>query len=178
MDNVDYIFSQRLREARERQGLTAAELSRQSDVAVQSLSCYESTSPKNRKEPKIGSAVKLAKALNVSLDWLCGMDLEQNGNQFTNFKDIVKCMLTLCECFYRAKIHIPKNKTYVEIAFFDGTLAHFFQEYDKMMSLLNEETITNEIFETWLSGRIELLSECEIPTNPLIDEDENNSADE
>ena len=178
MDNVDYTFSQRLREARERQGLTAAELSRRSDVAAQSLNSYESASSKNRKEPKIGSAIKLAKALNVSLDWLCNIDEELNSKQFTSYKDIVKCMLTLSECFYRTKIHAPKDKAYVEIAFFDGTLARFFQEYDKMMSLLNEETITNEIFETWLSGRLELLSECEIPTNPIIDEDENNSADE
>lgn len=178
MDNVDYTFSQRLREARERQGLTAAELSRQSDVAVQSLSCYESTSPKNHKQPKIESAVKLAKALGVSVDWLCGVDEELNSKQFTSYKDIVKCLLTLGECFYRARIYAPKDKAHVEIAFFDGTLARFFQEYNKMVSLLNDETITDEIFETWLNGRMELLSECEIPTNPLIDENENSSADE
>ena len=178
MDNVDYIFSQRLREARERQGLTAAELSRQSGVAAQSLNSYESVSSKNHKEPKIGSAVKLAKTLGVSLDWLCGIDEERTSNRFTNYKDIAKCMLSLGECFYRANIYAPKDKEYVEIAFGDGTLARFFQEYNKMVSLLNDETITDEIFEIWLNGRMELLSECEIPINPLIDEDEDTSADE
>lgn len=175
MDSVDYIFSQRLREVREKQGLTAAELSRRSDVAVQSLSCYESTSSKNHKEPKIGSAVKLAKALGVSLDWLCGIDEELNSKQFRNYQDVAKCMLSLGECFYHARIHAPKNKSHVEIAFWDDVLARFFQEYDQMTSLLNEDTITDEIFATWLNGRMELLSECEIPTNPLIDADENNT---
>lgn len=70
MDEIN-VFAQRIKEARMKAGLSQAELSRQTGVAPATLSSYEITN--STKRPTIEKVVLIAKALNVSVDWLCGL---------------------------------------------------------------------------------------------------------
>ena len=66
------IFSIRMKEARQKADLSQAELSRRTRIAPATLSSYESM--ENPKNPTIDKVILIAKALNVSIDWLCGLE--------------------------------------------------------------------------------------------------------
>lgn len=87
------IFSQRLKKARKDANLSKAELSRISGINVATISAYEYGRDKGR-SPTLNKAAKLAKALNVPLDWLCG-SLEDYSN--TQITDILKMFVKLSE---------------------------------------------------------------------------------
>ena len=73
--NTEYpssVFSERLKSARIKAELSQKALSEQSGVSPLSISGYESSV----KTPNLSSAYALASALNVSLDWLCGLNEE------------------------------------------------------------------------------------------------------
>lgn len=62
-------FSIRLGKTRVEKNLTQAELAERAETSSSMISNYE----KGEKQPKITSAAKLAAALDVSLDYLCGL---------------------------------------------------------------------------------------------------------
>ena len=64
-------FSERLIFSRQKAYISQAELSRRTGIAPATLSSYEST--ENPKNPTIDKVILIAKALNVSIDWLCGL---------------------------------------------------------------------------------------------------------
>lgn len=65
-------FSQNLKAARENAKLSQKELANTIGITSASISAYE----KRVKNPSLEVALGLAKALNVSLDSLCGIDLK------------------------------------------------------------------------------------------------------
>lgn len=89
MDNT--IFSQRLKEARISAKLTQTELAKISGVTAATISAYECSDGKKGKNPSLENALKLAQALNISLDWLCGSVVNKTKVQISDFlKTIVK----------------------------------------------------------------------------------------
>ena len=85
------IFAQRLKEARTAAKLTQSELCKISGVTAATISAYESAVGNKGKNPSLDNALKLAQALNVSLDWLCGSLVSSNKVQFSDFlKMLVK----------------------------------------------------------------------------------------
>ena len=52
--------------------MTQPQLAEKMGVSTQTISSYESV--ENGKKPELGNAIKLAEALNVSIDYLCGKD--------------------------------------------------------------------------------------------------------
>ncbi len=68
------IFSERLTETRQAAKLNYKELSEKSGVTSTAISYYE----KGTKAPTLESAAKIAVALGVSLDWLCGIEKKVN----------------------------------------------------------------------------------------------------
>lgn len=83
MDNT--IFAQRLKEARIASKLTQIELSKMSGVTPATISAYECADGSKGKNPSLDNALKLAQALNVSLDWLCGSIVSNPKIQITDF---------------------------------------------------------------------------------------------
>lgn len=65
------LFPLRLKEARKNEDMSQAELSRRTGIAPATLSSYESTD--NFKKPTIDKVFAIAKALQISMDWLCGL---------------------------------------------------------------------------------------------------------
>jgi transcriptional regulator with XRE-family HTH domain len=64
----DSIFAVRLREARERQGLNQAELAQRAEMQPSAIAHFEA----NRRKPSFENVRRLAKALDVSSDYLMG----------------------------------------------------------------------------------------------------------
>ena len=65
-------FADRLKLTRQKAKLNQKQLSELSGVTAAAISYYESES----RSPSIDKAIAIAKALNVSLDWLCGLSDE------------------------------------------------------------------------------------------------------
>lgn len=72
------LFKKRLKEAREKAGLRQNELADISGVTNVTVSAYESTDGKRGMNPSLSNVEALAKALHVSLDWLCGIKTNNN----------------------------------------------------------------------------------------------------
>lgn len=70
------VFAKRLVEARKEKDLTQQEFAKKITIAASTLSAYEMS----KKTPNIYTAYKMSEALNVSLDWLCGLSEYKNGN--------------------------------------------------------------------------------------------------
>lgn len=79
------IFARRLKEARTASKLTQTELSKLSGVTPATISAYECADGLKGKNPSLDNALKLAQALNVSLDWLCGSIVSSPKTQITDF---------------------------------------------------------------------------------------------
>ncbi len=69
------IFAERLHIARRRKRLKQRELAERIGLSYQSISAYENVDKcGNTKSPSLEHAVAIAKELEVSLDWLCGIE--------------------------------------------------------------------------------------------------------
>ena len=79
------VFAERLREARTAAKLTQADLSKKAGVTAATISAYESSDGNKGKNPSLDNALKLASALNVSLDWLCGFSVKTEKAPIVDF---------------------------------------------------------------------------------------------
>lgn len=89
------MFARRMRETRIKKGISQAELSRITGIAPATLSSYESED--KPKSPPIDKALTIANALNVSLDWLCGLNSDKcnNTSNEITFDNIMKAIMLL-----------------------------------------------------------------------------------
>ena len=76
MLNYQDIFGRRLQYAMKKRGVTVKELSQRSGVGLKSIYGYTN----GDKGPSLVKLVAIGKALHVSLDWLCGMRVKEDGN--------------------------------------------------------------------------------------------------
>lgn len=100
------IFAVRMKEARQKADISQAELSRRTGIAPATLSSYEST--ENPKNPTIDKVILIAKALNVSIDWLCGLESETNDNQEITFNDVMNAFM-LISSLNAVEMYLQKN---------------------------------------------------------------------
>lgn len=64
-------FPERLKFTRQKAKLTQKQLAELSNVTAATISSYEAEG--GTKVPSLDKVIALAKALNVSIDWLCGL---------------------------------------------------------------------------------------------------------
>lgn len=69
------VFSQRLREIREKHGLIQQELAKLCDLNILQIGRYE----RGEQEPSLSIAKKLAEVLGVSVDYLVGLSDDPHG---------------------------------------------------------------------------------------------------
>lgn len=72
------LFGVRLLEAMHKRDMTAAELSRKTNISESNISRYLAGTV----EPKLRALLILADALNVSSDWLSGIEEEDNRSPY------------------------------------------------------------------------------------------------
>lgn len=72
-EKTDNIFGERLLQAREARSLTQTELARLTSLQPSAIGHFE----KNRRKPSFANIRTLAKALNVSSDFLLGRTIDQ-----------------------------------------------------------------------------------------------------
>lgn len=82
------IFAKRLRTLREKHGYTQKEFAEKAGVSSSSYNAYE----QGTKAPPLTSAAKIAKALGVSLDWLCGMDSDYEVRTYAEVAKMLRAL--------------------------------------------------------------------------------------
>ena len=173
------IFARRLKESRERSGLKQKELAEQVEVTPQTISAYEKAEVDGKgKNPTLENAVEIAKVLNVSLDWLCGMDCNQSKSE--REMTLGDCAKMIEDMFFWCSVEFSSlsetktirhgssiddfefedvTETYPAIVFKYGDMRKFIEDFRKMRSLLNDKTIDLDLYDRWLQDRIASLDQ-------------------
>lgn len=143
LDNYRNSFANNLRNYRTKSGLTQEELAEKILSSTTSISAYETQS----KEPKLTSLIKLATALEITPNELCGIGKETKVEEYIK-RHLASATITVLEQL-KAQVHVdgntvtltlsPKNN-YSESTSEDSskevsgystqTILHFFQEYE------------------------------------------------
>lgn len=143
MDMV--LFSKRLKSSRENANMKQSELSEKTGVTSATISAYENAKADKNINPSLENVCKIASVLNVSLDWLCG--LEKTSNSENNNTDLLYALMTIfdeytdCEtlCDYSLKLNLPTNAY------------NLLKEYK---IILSADKITYEMKETLINALI------------------------
>lgn len=140
MDNKN-IFAERMKEARLKADLSQAELSRRTKISAATLSTYEST--ENPKNPPIDKAIAIAQELNVSLDWLCGLNDKGNNTSneitFDNVMEAIMLLASLKQVTFATQKRYSDDYIYSEIPIIEidsQILKNFITEYQKIAQFI------------------------------------------
>lgn len=137
--NESKIFAIRMIEARAIKEISQAELSRITGIVPATLSSYE-----HGKSPTINKALKIANALEVSLDWLCGKDIEETEPEKTPFSEIAKMLTFLLKiqgvsCSFSDDFN-EQSKCHIDID--SETISSFLFAYQKIQGILEDSSYT------------------------------------
>lgn len=97
------IFSENLRNNRKEKNLTQAELAEKVNLSTTIISDYENS----RKVPSVFYANAIANSLSVSIDTLCGIDMESRYESYYKSQSILATMSMLKE--FKAQVHVNEN---------------------------------------------------------------------
>lgn len=170
------IFASRLKEARKKKKIELQALREKVNISQSAMSHYSTGTT----VPTLEVAAKLAEALGVSLDWLCGLSEESETQKNT--------------CGYVARLMLKAEKALVagssgclrSISYNDGgtvyavqtsnrELMKFFTKKIKFEEMAKENDEAEEMFQAWLSGALEKLDnivlEPEVKYQEVDDED-------
>lgn len=183
-------FAKRLKEAREKKGLRQNKLADDISVAPQTLSAYENAN----KLPTLDNAVALAEKLDVSLDWLLGIE-KPDDNKTKTLGDVADLLVNWLDnsVIDELSVHMEKRfdnidvndarcfdseyGPYIEekvatIIIRNGLLAKFIDGWGKMLNLLREGTIDRSLYDSFLIGETAKLNKVSIsPWNELADDE-------
>lgn len=147
------VFAERLKQARQKKDLNYKQLSEISGVTSTALSNYE----KGDKMPNLESAAKIAAALGVSIDWLCGIENVEKGDN-NNINLLSSLMVLLDKLPFETGYSEIYNEFPVFIKFdltlFDKLVA-FADEYRRIQEIKNTNLATDEMISTLLHNLIE-----------------------
>ena len=172
------VFSQRIKELRTNGKMTQRQFAAKVSISAATLSAYEN----NEKSPSLATAERIAKEYNVSLDWLCGFDVNYNEEKTCGDMARMLCMLINADVINVgisiktsedneriSPVYYYDNVEYAEVGLSRTAnseygipqtwLDAFLINQKKMYDLLNVGTISLDIYQTWLETTLEKLDE-------------------
>lgn len=158
-------FAERLRLAREKKGMGLKEL-RETVGASQSAMSHYST---GATLPPLDMAVKIAEALGVSLNWLCGKDEFLTPKNSCGY--VVRMMLKIVDAlpdWKPASIVTWQNDThdFVRLTVADtAPIYSFFQKKERFEEMARENTEAKEMYDAWLAGALRDLDSQKLYTD-------------
>lgn len=170
------VFHARLKEAREKAGMTQKALADKINVSVQTISVYE-----REKLPTLENLVLITEILNVSVDWLLGK--EKPADELENLADVFS-MIESLEYAFQTTVDVTKetiedpydrqsyNYDAYEITFRnchkalgDALIAR------EAINRINTDTNTKQsITSVWRKGTLENLRNCKLYSEFPIDD--------
>lgn len=148
-------LSARLKQARVSQNITQRQLAKMTDMTAATISAYEN----GVKNPCIENISRLATALNISLDWLCGGEAN-NKSEFKTYADVMAAFADALSCIDFT--FEDSASASLSIHATDELFAQFLSDFARMKSLLDSKNIDESIFKSWLDGQIQKYSKKEL----------------
>lgn len=157
-------FARRLKTAIAQKGLRQAELAEMVGTTAANMSNYV----REKSFPPVDTLVEIAKKLDVSLDWLCGITtpiVGSNNHKLNTFGELAQIISQL----------LLENPPFAELStvevwdsgykydahaiyFTNGIMNTFLDDLIKMRELLRRKTLDDSFFSRWLEDRIHSLS--------------------
>lgn len=149
-------FGENLSALMNAKSITQKELAQAVGITPASLSAYKS----GAKSPTLPVAAALAKELGVSLDWLCDMSgLSETKPENVTYSDVIQALVNLSNLtdinIDTASIEMNGGYDAVECIYFDNqVLVHFLEEWKQVKTLLDNGTITRNLYEPWVAQQL------------------------
>ncbi len=156
------LFSKRLKEARTDKNMTQKELSEKSGVSTVMISAYERSNINSGKNPALNNIYAIATALDVSIDWLCG--LTENTTVNNTGAKLTTRMLLLSLYYIVKNTNITETTTNYnaitqytnEINIQQGCHAFaFIEDCQKLKEALQLDILNDEMKHNLINGVIE-----------------------
>lgn len=143
MKDLKKEFAKNLKDARAKAGLTQLELAKLVGSKQNTISMYESD--KGTQTPSLQLAYQIANALNVSIDWLCGIDPESNISSYQWLIYLDELVNNPPENQNRKTICLDDGlNNGVALMFLSDEMKEFFRQYKALQELRN--TLDNEVY--------------------------------
>lgn len=132
------LFAERLKSARTDNGISQNELAKAIGVAPGTISTYENPNGGNR-YPAFDKAVAIAEHLGVSLDWLCGLSVQESSEQtaVSLLGDLINIITEFGLC-----VDIKYNiscENCAEIGSVNPNFIDFITEFKKILPILEDD---------------------------------------
>ena len=165
-ENMKNIFGERLKEIRNANNMSQSELANYLDITPSSLSYYEN----GVRNPPITILTKLVERFNVSVNWLLGINENQNMKLRT-YADMIKHILPLLNYsdiwsieFYDADLPFD-NVIFNGLKTDDENILKFLNAYKQMENLTRDNSVPKDILKNWIDGALQELDRCPRPLN-------------
>lgn len=153
MEINNVTIGNRIKELRTSKNLTQEDIAKMVKVSKATISNYE----KGKVSPPIELLIKLAERYDVSIDWLCGLSNEEiprlmsYGDAFFRLVEIDKVI-----GFSVEDVTFFSNLRGTAVLF-DATLTKALEEYQEMVNLRDNNTISEYLFNLWISDKVQQL---------------------
>lgn len=153
------IFASRLKEARKKKKIELQALREKVNISQSAMSHYSTGTT----VPTLEVAAKLAEALGVSLDWLCGLS-EESETQKNTCGYVARLMLKLEKVLEESHTGFLETSSFREKRRFahvvisrNDTLLMFFDKKIRYEEMAKENIEAKEMYQAWLSGALNSL---------------------
>ncbi len=138
--------------------ITQKELAAAVGVTAATLSSYKNGS----KSPTLPVAAAIAKELNVSLDWLCGLnDIRSENSENTTFSDIIRTLTDLSRMIkldlmtdYEVNNDTTCGMDPIYMRIDSGVMNSFLKEWKQVKGLFDAHTIGSNIYDPWIAQQL------------------------
>lgn len=147
-------FGDKVKSLRESQGFSQQQLSDKAGISQAAIAAYEL----NKKVPSLDSAVCLARALNVRMDWLCGN--ENAGQILPSYADVVEVVDSIQNSI-DAEIMADGESVMLRIT--SRELVDYYTKRAAFRKAIEAAPNAYEMFEVWDATAREALRKCPVP---------------
>ncbi len=182
-------FKERLEVLRKQKNLTQKQLAEDIEVSTTTISSYE----KGYKSPSAAIVKKIAEKYDVSMDWLCGLSEKVQSADFKTYEDLFRQIINMHtvlgkhiknnagEDYNSFKIDVSPRTIYgvtesywIRLSFIDEVFYTAISDYNTMTELFINRTISQDVYNLWLDGKMKELSKLALKDfgkSPFDDDD-------
>jgi len=166
MKNKENVFAERLKKTRLDNNVSQQELAEHLGITPSSLYYYEN----GLRTPSINILKKLVERFGVSADWLLGFEKKEN-TELKTYADMIKLILPLLNYpnIWHSSVQtgLPFD-THDTLGLItnDNEILSFLKDYDNMKALIQRNSVPEDLFQSWIKGRLEICSHIQLPSTP------------
>lgn len=171
---MEQSFSTRIKKLRNSLNITQAELATELNTTQAALSAYE----RGERTPSLEILMTISKKYSVSIDWLCGLT-EKTGSCIETYSDLYNTLFMIEKSVHISFQTISREGVimgsnwepepcieYLQSLYFDNPkIAAFLEEWEKMKTLHDNNTIDDEVYSLWIEKTLKKKENSHVKLN-------------